>query len=85
MRKGEGKSEKYQYESFKMMSDNWETIERGDSNNLAREMAELFGITFNNAQTRIAHYFYNRMKDRPIRGFEQDGKIILVYQSKINY
>ena len=83
MKKGEGKSEKYQYESFKMMSDNWERIERGNSNDLAQEMSELFGITFNNAQTRISHYYYNRMMTKPIRGFEQEGKIVLTYPSRV--
>ena len=83
MKRGKGKSEEYQFEIFKMMSDNWERIESGEVELLAEDIATRFDITVDRARTRITHYFYNRMMDRPIRGFEQDGKIVLTYPSRV--
>jgi hypothetical protein len=47
-------------------------------------MAETFGIQEETAHIKLTTYYFNRMMDKPLRGFEQDGQIILVYASKIN-
>lgn len=83
MQKGEGKSEEYQFGIFEMLYDNWERIERGEVELLAEDIAERFDITVERARTRITNYYYNRMVQKPIRGFEADGKIVLTYPSRV--
>jgi hypothetical protein len=83
MQKGKGKSEEYQFGIFEMLYDNWERIERGEVELLAEDIAERFDITVERARTRITNYYYNRMMQKPIRGFEADGKITITYLSKV--
>jgi hypothetical protein len=77
------RKEDYQFGIFEMLYDNWERIERGEVELLAEDIAERFDITVERARTRITNYYYNRMMQKPVRGFEADGKITITYLSKV--
>jgi hypothetical protein len=71
-------------EQFYFMHSAFERLQNDEINDLKTEMAEMFGIQEETAHIKLTTYYFNRMMDRPLRGFEQDGRIILVYGSKIN-
>jgi hypothetical protein len=62
----------------------FDRLQNDEINDLKTEMAETFVIQEETAHIKLTTYYFNRMMDRPLRGFEQDGQIILVYASKIN-
>jgi hypothetical protein len=71
-------------EQFQFMHSAFDRLQNGEIHDLKTEMAETFGIKTETAHIKLTTYYFNRMMDRPLRGFEQDGQIILVYASKIN-
>jgi hypothetical protein len=71
-------------EQFQFMHASFERLQNDEIKDLKTEMAETFGIQEETAHIKLTTYYFNRMMDRPLRGFEQDGQIILVYGSKIN-
>jgi hypothetical protein len=71
-------------EQFHFMHSAFERLQNNEINDLKTEMAEMFGIQEETAHIKLTTYYFNRMMDKPLRGFEQDGQIILVYGSKIN-
>jgi hypothetical protein len=71
-------------DQFKFMHESFDRLQNGEINDLKTEMAQTFGIKTETAHIKLTTYYFNRMMDKPLRGFEQDGQIILVYGSKIN-
>ena len=71
-------------EQFHFMHSAFERLQNDEIKDLKTEMAEMFGIQEETAHIKLTTYYFNRMMDKPLRGFEQDGQIILVYASKIN-
>ena len=71
-------------EQFYFMHSAFDRLQNDEINDLKTEMAKTFGIQEETAHIKLTTYYFNRMMDRPLRGFEQDGQIILVYASKIN-
>jgi hypothetical protein len=71
-------------EQFQFMHSAFERLQNDEINDLKTEMSETFGIQEETAHIKLTTYYFNRMMDRPLRGFEHDGQIILVYASKIN-
>ena len=83
MGRANNRNKDYQFGMLEMLYDNWERIERGEVELLAEDIAERFDITVERARTRITNYYFNRMMQKPIRGFEADGKITITYLSKV--
>lgn len=71
-------------EQFHFMHAAFDRLQNGEIHDLKHEMAETFGIKAETAHIKLTTYYFNRMMDKPLRGFEQDGQIILVFESKIN-
>jgi hypothetical protein len=71
-------------EQFHFMHSAFDRLQNDEIHKLKTEMAETFGIQEETAHIKLTTYYFNRMMDKPLRGFEQDGQIILVYASKIN-
>lgn len=71
-------------EQFHFMHESFDRLQNGEIHDLKAEMAQTFGIQEETAHIKLTTYYFNRMMDKPLRGFEQDGQIILVYASKIN-
>ena len=71
-------------EQFEFMYKNFERLENDEIEYVSELMNEAFGIDLRTAKRKLITYYYRRSMRKPKTGYEADGKVIFVYESRLN-